>query len=47
MIPELHETHPGISRTKAVARSYMWWPGMDTALEEAVKSCACRMPKKR
>ena len=24
---------------KAVARSYTCWPGMDTVLEEAVKSC--------
>ena len=23
----LHEAHPGISRTKALARSYVWWPG--------------------
>ena len=36
---ELHRGHPGITRMKAVARSYMWWPGMDQALEEQVRHC--------
>jgi len=35
----LHETHPGISRIKSLARSYVWWPGMDAALETKVRSC--------
>ena len=39
VIRELHETHPGITRMKAIARSYVWWPRMDSAIEEAVKSC--------
>ncbi|KAL7825671.1 hypothetical protein SRHO_G00334090 [Serrasalmus rhombeus] len=35
--------HPGASRMKAVARAYMWWPGLDAALEDLVKSCtACQ-----
>ena len=36
----LHDTHPGIVRMKSLARSYVWWPKMDTNLEEKVKSCA-------
>ena len=24
---------------KAVARSYIWWPGLDKAIENLVKSC--------
>ena len=26
MLRELHETHQGITRTKQLARSYVWWP---------------------
>ena len=35
----LHESHPGIVRMKNLARSYVWWPKMDTHLEGKVKSC--------
>jgi len=38
VIDELHATHPGISRMKSLARSYMWWPGMDEQLESKVKN---------
>ena len=36
---ELHEAHPGIVRMKALARSYVWWPGMDKDLEHKVRDC--------
>ena len=36
----LHDTHPGIVKMKSLARGYVWWPKMDTNLEEKVKSCA-------
>ncbi len=39
LLLELHETHPGISKTKSLARSYIWWPNMDKEIEEVVKSC--------
>ena len=35
----LHEGHPGITRMKSLARSVVWWPGIDSAIEEAVKTC--------
>ena len=35
----LHEAHPGIVRMKALARSVVWWPGIDGDLEKKVKSC--------
>ena len=44
---ELHQNHPGISRMKAMARSYIWWPKLDTHLEDMVKSCtSCQSVKK-
>ena len=36
---ELHEGHPGATRMKAVARSFVWWPQIDQDLEELVKRC--------
>ncbi|XP_026534935.1 uncharacterized protein K02A2.6-like, partial [Notechis scutatus] len=35
----LHEGHPGIVITKALARSYAWWPGMDKEIEAWVALC--------
>ncbi len=39
VMEELHESHPGIARMKALARRFVWWPGMDAELEQKVKSC--------
>ena len=39
ILTELHQTHPGISRMKSLARGYVWWPCMDSDLEAVVKSC--------
>ena len=39
MIEELRESHPGICRMKSLARSYVWWPGMDHDLELKVRAC--------
>ena len=39
MLEELHETHPGVSKMKALARSYVWWPHMDKEIEEVVRTC--------
>ena len=40
IVKELHESHPGISRIKSLARGYVWWPGLDQQLEEQVRNCA-------
>ena len=39
ILNELHETHPGTSKMKALARSYVWWPGVDADIEQLVKTC--------
>ena len=40
VLAELHETHPGTSRMKSIARSYVWWPNMDYDIESIVQQCA-------
>lgn len=39
LLQELHDTHPGICRMKALGRSYIWWPGLDQDIEKTAKSC--------
>ena len=39
MMEQLHEGHPGVSRMKSLARSFVWWPGLDRELEEFVRQC--------
>ena len=35
----LHQTHPGICRMKSLARSYIWWPSMDSDVEQMAHNC--------
>ena len=39
VLKQLHAEHPGIARMKSLARSYVWWPGIDAAVESMVKQC--------
>ena len=41
----LHEAHPRIARMKALARGFMWWPGMDKATECCVKEAPDRQKR--
>ena len=46
LLKELHRDHPGVTRMKSVARSYMWWPGLDKELKQLAKSCqSCQAVK--
>ena len=43
----LHDSHRGIVRMKGIARSHTWWPKIDAALEERVRSChVCQTHRK-
>ena len=39
VLKELHTGHPGIVKMKSLARTLVWWPGIDEALESFVQSC--------
>ena len=39
VLQELHQSHLGIARSKALARSHVWWPKLDSAIENMTKSC--------
>ena len=46
VLESLHEAHPGATRMKAVARSYLWWSGLDKDIEDQAKAClACQEQK--
>lgn len=44
---ELHAGHTGVVKMKAMARSYVWWPGMDAQSEQQAKAChSCQRNQK-
>ena len=36
---ELLEAHPGSTRMKRIARTLVWWPGLDKDIEKRVQCC--------
>ena len=46
VLQELHRNHPGVVKMKSLARSYLWWPGLDQEIEALVKGCpSCQQDK--
>ena len=39
LINLLHSSHSGVVKMKALARSYIWWPGLDIQIEGVTKQC--------
>ncbi|RXN17967.1 integrase core domain [Labeo rohita] len=39
LLSDLHEGHPGVTRMKALARSFLWWPGLDQEIQAFVSQC--------
>ncbi|UYV72403.1 K02A2.6-like [Cordylochernes scorpioides] len=36
---ELHQGHLGVVKMKALARNFIWWPGIDREIEEITRVC--------
>ena len=46
VLSQLHDTHPRTSKMKSLARSYVWWAGLDTAITTTVQHChTCQLNK--
>ena len=39
VVAEFHKGHPEVVRMKALAKSYVWWHGLDSDIEEMAKIC--------
>ncbi|XP_062704527.1 uncharacterized protein K02A2.6-like [Aedes albopictus] len=40
LLHQFHQGHPGMVRMKTIARNYVYWPGLDGAIEDYVRRCS-------
>ena len=40
VLEELHDSHLGASKMKSLVRAYIWWPKLDSDIENLARSCA-------
>lgn len=40
VLMELHTSHIGVVKMKSLARTHVWWPGIDHHIEQLVKDCS-------
>lgn len=43
LLKELHYAHTSVAKMKNLARSYYWWPKLDTDIEQFFKGCTLCM----
>lgn len=47
VLEELYQGHMRVVKMKALARSYIWWPGIDKEIELTVRSCSgCQLTQR-
>ena len=39
VLEELHHAHPGVVKMKGLVSSYIWWPQLDSEIEQKVRDC--------
>ena len=48
LMQELHSGHQGATKMKGLARSYIWWPGIDEEIEDLSNTChGCKQNAKQ
>ena len=40
VLSELHLNHPGMVRIKSLAQLHVWWPNLDSEIEQTVRDCS-------